>query len=466
MKTPYFRKTAMPVLFIAVLFLLNSCKKSSSTTTDATTAPTVTTAGLIINLTSTTAQSGGTVSSPGSSVVTANGVCYSATNATPTINDSKTSETVSSSGYFPVNFVSNLTGLTAGTKYYLRAYASNSDGTAYGSVVEFTTSTGISAIVTTVGTFAGSATAGYADGTGVNALFNNPQGITVDASGNIYVSDSYNHRIRKVTASGVVSTFAGNGTIGYADGDATAAEFYGPHGLVADKAGNIYVADFGNNVIRKITPAGVVSTFVGNGTAGFVNGTGTSCEFNNPSGLAIDASENLYVADRGNNSIRKITPAGVVTTLAGVKSPGYVNDTGTAALFNDPNGVAVDAAGNVYVADQGNSAIRKITSAGVVTTIAGGPTQTDLVNLPSGLALDKDGNIYITDESGRIMECTTANVLYILAGTLNSPGFVNGVGTSALFNNPQAIAVDANNNIYVADQNNNCIRKLTVKITP
>jgi len=467
MKTPYFGKVLLPALFISIALLFNSCKKSSTTTTTSTTTlPTITTDALIINLTSTTAQSGGSITGAGSSVITTAGVCYSATNKTPTTADIKVAADLTNFSALPAQVSCALTGLTAATTYYARAYASNSSGTAYGAAVQFTTASALSGLVTTVSTLAGSGTAGYNNGAGAAAQFNNPGGVAVDAAGNIYVADSFNNRIRFVNPGGTVSAFAGKGTLGYTEGAAADAEFYGPQGLVADGAGNIYVADFGNNVIRKITAGGVVSTFAGSGTAGFVNATGTASQFNNPAGLAIDASGNIYVADRGNNAIRKITSAGVVTTLAGVKTAGYVNATGTAAAFDTPNGVAVDAAGNVYVADQGNSAIRKITPAGVVTTIAGGPTQTTLLNFPSALALDSQGNIFIADEGGRIIECTTANVLYILAGTLNVSGFTNGDGATALFSNPQGIAVDASGNIYVADQDNNCIRKLTVVKKP
>lgn len=466
MKAPYFSKLFFPLLFLSLSFLASSCKKKDVTpTTPTTTVPTVTTAGLVINLTSTTAQAAGTVTEQGTSTITAAGVCYSATNKTPVITDTKVTGLVTNATY-PINFTADLTGLTAGTIYYARAFATNSSGTAYGSVITFTTSTGTDGFITTVSTLAGSGTAGYANGTGAAALFNNPQGIAVDASGKIYLADSFNSRLRTVTATGEAADFAGNGTLGYLDDNAADAEFYGPHGMAIDATGNVYVADLGNNVIRKITPGGVVSTFAGSGTAGFTNATGTAATFNNPSGVAVDLAGNVYVADYGNNAIRKITSAGVVTTLAGFKSGGFVNATGTAAGFKHPNAIAVDATGNVYVADQGNSAIRKITAAGAVTTVAGGPTQTQLLNFPAGIALDKDGNIFIADEGGRVIECTTNNVLYILAGTLNVTGFTNGDGSTALFNNPQAITVDKNGNVYVADQNNNAIRKLTVVKKP
>jgi DNA-binding beta-propeller fold protein YncE len=196
------------------------------------------------------------------------------------------------------------------------------------------------------------------------------------------------------------------------------------------------------------------------------NSADSIAKFNNPQGLAIDAQGNIYVADEGNNVIRKILTTHRVITIAGAKTAGYINATNELAYFNNPSGVAVDAQGNVYVADQGNSAIRKIAPGNVVTTIAGGTSQSTLLNYPSAIAIDKSGNLYITDESGRILEYTTANVLYILAGSANVSGFVNGAGTVAQFSNPQGIAIDANGNIYVADKNNNCIRKITISMVP
>jgi sugar lactone lactonase YvrE len=458
MKTPLL--ITVLLISFATILLGTGCKK----TTTVATPPSLTTADVMLDVTSTSAQSGGTVTSVGASAVTAIGVCYSSSNQLPTLANTKTSETIGNS----YSFVSNLSGLTPSTTYYVRAYATNAFGTAYGSVVKFTTSATLSAVTGSVTTFAGNTTGGYADGTGTGAQFNNPIGIAVDAQGNIYVSDSFNNRIRMITPGGVVTTLAGNGVAGYADGDAASAQFYGPQGLAVDAQGNVFVADYGNNVIRKITAAGVVSTVAGNTTAGYVDGAATTvAEFNSPAGVAVDKQGNLYVADHNNNMIRKVTSAGVVSTIAGTKTAGYVNGTvntttGAYASFNGPNGIIVDAAGNIFVADLGNSAIREITPAAVVTTIAGGPGQSALLGYPAGLALDTQGNFFITDESGRIVELTAAKVLYNLAGTSNVNGFADGSGISAQFNAPQGIGVDASGNIYVADFNNNRIRKVVV----
>jgi streptogramin lyase len=187
-----------------------------------------------------------------------------------------------------------------------------------------------------------------------------PTGVAVDSSGNVFVTDQYNNVIRKITPAGVVSTFAGSGSPGVVNGGGTAASFHYPTGIAVDSGGNVFVAEPANNVIRKITPAGVVSTFAG-GTAGFVNGTGSAASFYYPEGVAVDSSGNVFVGDALNNAIRKITPAGIVSTFAGNGTQGFVNGTGAAASFLTPTGVAVDSIGNVIVADQNNHALRKIT---------------------------------------------------------------------------------------------------------
>src|ERR1700744_794747 len=212
-----------------------------------------------------------------------------------------------------------------------------------------------------VSTLAGSGAFGSANGTGKAATFNYPNGVATDAAGNVYVADQGNNEIRKITPAGAVTTLAGTLISGNANTSAIGipASFNGPTGVAADALGNIYVADFGNNLIRKIASTGAVSTLAGGSKSGNTNDVGTKALFNGPAGVAVDAAGNVYVADFTNNLIRKIDAASNVTTLAGSGKAGSANGVGTAASFSGPRGVAVDAAGNVYVADANNNLIRK-----------------------------------------------------------------------------------------------------------
>jgi sugar lactone lactonase YvrE len=322
------------------------------------------------------------------------------------------------------------------------------------------------AIVTTL---AGNGNVGSTDGVGANATFTWPNGLKVDANGNIYVADMNSNKIRKITPAGVVTTFAGSGIPGPADGTGTNAQFYNPTEIVIDANGNLFVADSWSNAIRKITPAGVVTTFAGSGAAGNVDGTGTLAQFYNPVGIAIDQNGNLFVTDNGNNEIRKITPSGVVTTIAGTVVPGNVDGTGTSALFNRPGGITIDANSNLFVADSWNNEIRKITPAGIVTTVAGnaihGSTDGTGTNaqfyFPQGITTDANGNIYVADLSNNeIRKITPAGVVTTFAGT-GTRGSSDGLATAALFDDPTGVAVDANGNVYVADAGNNMIRKIS-----
>jgi streptogramin lyase len=307
------------------------------------------------------------------------------------------------------------------------------------------------------------------DGVGTAASFYNPIGVATDALGNVYVADSYNHKIRKITPTGEVSTLAGLGTPGSTDGLGTAASFNDPRGVATDALGNIYVADTFNNKIRKITSGGVVTTLAGSGTSGFADGTGIAASFNAPFDVATDASGNVYVSDYNNNTVRKITPTGVVTTLAGSRTAGSADGIGTAASFNYPGGVATDTSGNVYVADQFNNKIRKITPAGVVSTLAGsgaigsvdGVGTAARFDNPMGVVTDSLGNVFVADLANRkIRKITPAGVVSTLAGS-GAFGFEDGTGTVANFKAPMGVATDSSGNVYVADMENNNIRKIT-----
>ncbi len=336
--------------------------------------------------------------------------------------------------------------------------------TSCGKELEFNTPPNSSSSSNSISTFAGSGIQGSANGTGINASFYQPTGVATDASGNIYVADFRNSLIRKISPAGLVTTLAGSGTQGSANGTGVYASFYQPTSVAADASGNIYVADDGNHLIREISPAGAVTTLAGSGVQGAANGTGTAASFSYPQGVAVDASGNVYVADYGNNMVREITAAGIVTTLAGSGTPGSTNGISTAALFNEPTGVAVDATGNVYVADYGNNLIREISPAGVVTTLAGSGTAGSVngtgtaaaFNQPTGVAVDANGNVYVADYGNNLIrEISPAGVVTTLgSGT-------GGTGSATAFNGPYGIAVDTAGNVYVAEYGNSTILKIT-----
>ncbi len=316
-----------------------------------------------------------------------------------------------------------------------------------------------------VSTIAGDGTRGFVDGVGTAAKLYSPLGIAVDSSGNILVADYFT--IRKITPSGVVNIFAGS-TRGSVDGTGTVAKFNDPFGVVLDSSDNVFVGD--SHTIRKITPNGVVSTFAGSGSSGFVNGIGSAARFGIQISVAMDSSGNVFVADRFNYAIRKITPDGVVSTFAGSGTSGFVNGIGTAASFSQPFGVAVDRLDNVFVADTANNVIRKITPDGVVSTFAGAVTATSgfangigtaaSFNSPSSVAVDSGGNVFVADTyNNAIRKITPAGVVSTLAGT-GQRSFDNGVGTVAGFNHPYGVAVDRLGNVFVADTGNYAIRKI------
>jgi sugar lactone lactonase YvrE len=329
---------------------------------------------------------------------------------------------------------------------------------------------------------------GAADGTNSGALFYWPEGTAVDTNGNVYVVDNYENTVRELTPSGtnwVVTTIAGvaNSSGGRADGLGGTARFYEPTSIATDAAGNLYVTDSGNNTIRKLAPVGanwMVTTIAG--TAGFsgpADGTNGTAQFSDPSGIAVDAGGNLYVADAGNQTIRKLTPSGtnwVVTTIAGTPyNFGSLDGTNQVAQFFGPSGIAVDGAGNLYVADNINSTIRKITPVGtnwVVTTIAGaaqnygsadGINQAAQFNYPYGIAADQAGNLYVADTYNntirKIVPSGTNWVTSTLAGVPGgSGGSADGTGAGALFSNPYGIAVDGAGRVFVGDTLNGTIR--------
>ena len=327
-------------------------------------------------------------------------------------------------------------------------------------------------------TLAGTAgSAGSTDGTGSAARFSGPHDVSADLVGNVFVADTNNHTIRKVTSAGVVTTIAGAaGFSGSTDATGSAARFQNPYGISVDTAGNIFVSDTNNYTIRKVTSAGVVTTLAGlAGSSGSTDATGSAARFGSPYGLSVDTAGNIFVADRGNHTIRKVTSAGVVSTLAGSAGiAGSTDGTGSAARFNQPNGISVDSAGNVFVGDIFNHTIRKVTSAGVVSTLAGSSGiagSTDATgsaarfNHPHGVSVDAAGNVFVGDVYNHsIRKVTSAGVVTTEAGLNGSAGSNNGLGTAARFYYPHGISVNTAGNVFVGDTYNGTVRSSVASV--
>jgi uncharacterized protein (TIGR03437 family) len=320
-----------------------------------------------------------------------------------------------------------------------------------------------------INTIAGNGTLGFSgDGAAATAAeLNRPTGVAVDGSGNIYIADSLNNRIRVVKSGSSIATFAGNGGYSYSGdgGPATSAQLNAPHGVAADSAGNFYIADSGNNVVRKVSAGGAITTLAGTGTAGFGGdgGVATSAQLSGPQGVAVDGAGNVYIADTGNSRVREVSGS-TITTVAGSGTPGYAGDGGAAASAKlySPVGLALDAKGNLYIADTNNSAIRKVTS-GTISTVAGNGLQgysgdgsaalNAQLNDPQGVAVDTAGNLYITDTLNyRVRMVSPNGKIATIAG--NGVGGYSGDGGpagQAQLSYPTGIAVDTAGDVFFAD---------------
>jgi uncharacterized protein (TIGR03437 family) len=318
------------------------------------------------------------------------------------------------------------------------------------------------------------------------ALMNVPEGVALGADGSVYFADSANNRVRRVAPSGVISTIAGNGTAGFSgdNGSGPAAQLSTPEGVAVDALGNVYIADSGNNRVRKVTPAGAISTFAGTGTAGSSGdgGPAASAALSTPFGLTLDAAGNLYITEFSGDRVRKIAAvngaisgSSTISTVAGNGVGGYSGDGSQAvnAELNGPKAVAVDAAGDIYIADAANNAVRLVTTAtGKISTAVGtgaagftgdlGLATAAQVTDPTGLALDSAGNLYIADGSTRVRKVYADGIIVTIAGN-GSRGFSGdgGVATSAELSGPSGLAVNASGGLYVTDSANNAIRLLT-----
>ena len=408
-------------------------------------------------------------------------------------------------GGLPVNIPG-----TSATNIYSYGVAADPNGNLYFStdkhtVLRLDAQTGVLTLA------AGSGIPGFSGdgGPAAAAQLNTPTGVAVDSAGNLYIGDTLNFRVRKVS-NGVITTIAGNGTSAFGgdNGPAIGAQLSAPHGVTVDAAGNLYIADWGQRV-RKVSN-GIITTIAGNGTQGFSGdgGPATSAELNYPNAIAIDSAGNLYIADESNNRIRRVTN-GIITTVAGTGTAGFDGDNipAAGAELRAPLSVAVDSAGNLYIADTGNSRLREVSggvirtvvnglqplavavgisgnlyfsdfyqfsvhrvSAGVVSTIAGGgsfvgdggPAASGQLYLPYGVAVDSAGDLYIADTDNNRIRKVSAGVISTVAGNgVRGYGGDSGPAINAELDYPEGLVVDPSGNLYFTDSENNCVRKVS-----
>ncbi|HST25025.1 MAG TPA: PKD domain-containing protein [Gaiellaceae bacterium] len=331
----------------------------------------------------------------------------------------------------------------------------------------------------TITTIAGNGLGGFSGdgGQATSAQLKHPWGVVVDAQGSVYVGDKENNRVRKVSG-GIITTVAGTGTPGYSGdgGQATSAQLHSPEGLALDADGSLYIADYANHRVRKLS-GGIITTVAGTGTPGYSGdgGQATSAQLQYPVGVAVDTQGSLYIADSGNNRIRKVS-GGIITTVAGAGTAGYSGDGGPAASaqLQSPDSVAVDAQGNLYIADSGNHRVRKV-SGGIITTVAGdgalgfsgdgGQATSAQLDYPEGVVLDSQGNLYIADWGNNRVRKVSGGIITTIAGT-GVAGFSGdgGPATSAQLDNTIGVAVDSQGSLFVADFNNNRLRRIENKL--
>jgi sugar lactone lactonase YvrE len=311
------------------------------------------------------------------------------------------------------------------------------------------------------------------NGPATGAILNEPSAVAIDAAGNIFIADQYNHVIRKINTSGVIARFAGSASNGFSGdmGQATASQLSYPSGVAVDPGGNVYIADYTNSRIRKVNTSGIISTIAGKNTEGYSGdgGAATAAELNHPYAVMADATGNVFFSDCGNNCVRKISPSGIITTIAGNGNPAFSGDGGpaTAARLCSPKSILKDAGGNIYIADSGSSRIRRINPSGIITTFAGGfgdggPATANSLN-PLGLMADVAGNIFVSDaDNMRTCRISTSGTITTVAGSLVC-GYAGdgGPAKNASLSYPSSVVKDAAGNLYITDKDNSAIRKVS-----